>query len=404
MNIFYDENMPYVEAFFSELGQLTAFNGRTVTAEQVKDADILLVRSITKVDEALLSLNKKIKFVGTATIGVDHIDQPYLQSRNITFTNAPGCNAMGVADYVISSLLVLCNKYQRNLYNLTVGIVGLGNIGSRLKTKLDALGIRTLVCDPFKQRTDTKKPSTNQTNDTIGDISNVNYVSYEKLLAESDVVTFHVPLTKSGDHPTYHLLDSDRLLQLKRDAMIINASRGEVIDNKALLNARKKGMLGGLVLDVWENEPNILEALIPHTDIATAHIAGYSLEGKTRGTEYLYQAVCNTLNVKIKKALKEFLPSDFFNTITLNGSGTTVLSQTGLEKILDQSQLTRLVHSVYDVRRDDNLFRFYINGEGFDWLRKNYPVRREFSATNIAVEPNNKLLINQLMQLGFSQN
>jgi len=292
MKIYFDENMPFAQEFFTEFGDLVPFSGRELNAEQVADADVLLVRSITKVNQALLKDNNRLKFVGTATIGVDHIDQNYLNERNINFSSAPGCNAISVAEYVISSLVVLAERYLIDLFSLTVGIVGAGNTGTRLSEKLTALGIKHVLCDPLlaEQSHDDRE-----------------FVSLETALA-CDVISLHVPKTMTGDYATFHLLNEMRLSQLSENQILINACRGEVIDNQALLKLKQQGHGVKLVLDVWENEPNILHELIPFCEITTAHIAGYSLEGKARGTEMLYQALCQQLEISPTKHLAKLLP------------------------------------------------------------------------------------------------
>ncbi|MBB6544176.1 4-phosphoerythronate dehydrogenase [Thalassotalea piscium] len=356
MNIYYDENMPYAVDFFKDLGTLHPFAGRSLTADDIKDADVLLVRSITQVNQALLAKNTCLKFVGTATIGVDHIDQPYLASRNIAFTSSPGCNAISVAEYVISCLVVLAERYCLTLSNLTVGIVGAGNTGSRLSEKLTALGIKHLLCDPLLAE---------QTQD------NRKFYSLDEVL-KCDVISLHVPKTMTGPHATYHLLNQLKLSQLTDQQILINACRGEVIDNQALLALKQAGMQTKLVLDVWENEPNILCELIPYCEIATAHIAGYSLEGKARGTEMLYQALCKQLGVFAEKQLKNFIEEANISQLTINQPFSEVL-------------LNQMVKLVYDVRRDDGIFRQQISSYGFDHIRKTYPARREFSAVNINI-------------------
>lgn len=367
MKILFDENMPYATRFFADFGktngsdpvELVPFVGRELTPEQVADADVLLVRSITKVNAELLKLNSKLTFVGTATIGVDHIDKAYLKSRNITFSSAPGCNAVSVAEYVLSSLVVLAERYLIDLSKLTVGIVGAGNTGTQLSKKLDALSINYKLCDPPLVQ--------------AGDLRQ--FSSMDEIL-QCDVISLHVPLITTGNYPTFHLFDKNALAKLSKDQILINACRGEVVDNKALLTIKQQGHGLKLVWDVWENEPDILTELIPHTEIATAHIAGYSLEGKSAGTEQLYQALCQYIDVQPSKQLKAFLPKAEITQVTLQQS-------------FNQDLLIKLVKLVYDVRRDDGLFREKIlsnNGQlaqYFDALRKNYPTRREFSSLSV---------------------
>ena len=296
MKILFDENMPYAKEFFSDFAssdtQLIPFAGRDLSPEQVRDADVLLVRSITQVNETLLNENQKLSFVGTATIGTDHIDQTYLTKRDVAFHSAPGCNAVSVAEYVLSALVILAERYLFDLTQLSVGIVGGGNTGTRLSEKLSALGIQYKICDPLLAA------NMDDTRD---------FVSLEEVL-ECDVISLHVPKVIDGEYPTYHLLDETRLNNLKDEQILISTCRGEVIDNHALLALKKSGHGLKLVLDVWEGEPDVLTPLIDYTEIATAHIAGYSLEGKARGTEMLYQALCQHINVEPVCQLKILLP------------------------------------------------------------------------------------------------
>jgi len=360
MKIYYDENMPFAKEFFGDLGHLQPFVGRELTSKQVQEADVLLVRSITKVNQTLLDKNNSCQFVGTATIGVDHIDQDYLKERNIAFSSAPGCNAISVAEYVVSSLVILAERYLIDLFSLTVGIVGGGNTGTRLSEKLSALGIKYLLCDPLLKAAQ-KFDSTDQRS----------YSSLDEVLA-CDVISLHVPIIESGEHPTFHLLNEKRLQQLNEKQILINACRGEVIDNQALLEMKKNGHGLKLVLDVWENEPNILHELISYTEISSAHIAGYSLEGKARGSEMLYQALCKQLEIPIDKKLSDFLPSASITEVEIN-------------QPFEQILLNQLVKMVYDVRRDDGIFRQTILSHGFDHIRKTYPARREFSSIKVTM-------------------
>lgn len=360
MKIFYDENMPFAEEFFSDFGELVPFSGRTLTAEQVQDADVLLVRSITQVNEALLAKNSRISFVGSATIGTDHVDKDYLSKRGICFHSAPGCNAISVAEYVLSALVILAERYLIDLSKLTVGIVGAGNTGTRLSEKLDALNIPYKLCDPILAKKQKQ----------IGSEDTRQYVSLEEALA-CDVISLHVPKTMSGEHATYKLLNERNLSALTDKQVLISACRGEVIDNHALLALKQAGHGLKLVLDVWQGEPNVLQALIEHTEIATAHIAGYSLEGKARGSEMLYQALCQHVDRSKKHQLSDFLPEPSISLVKIKHK-------------FDQIVLNQIVKMVYDVRRDDAIFRQQLTIQGFDSIRKNYPVRREFSALSVA--------------------
>ncbi|MEY8214953.1 MAG: 4-phosphoerythronate dehydrogenase [Colwellia sp.] len=393
MKIYFDENMPFAKEFFSELcqlnnringkeqGELIPFSGRTLTAEQVADADVLLVRSITQVNEQLLHLNDKLSFVGSATIGTDHIDLNYLAKRNITFHSAPGCNAISVAEYVLSALVVLAERYLLNLSSLTVGIVGGGNTGTRLSEKLTALSIEHKICDPLLAEKQAQDKNINPADKR-------SYVSLTEVLA-CDVISLHVPKVIGGEHATDKLINAENLALLREDQILISACRGDVIDNQALLALKMTGHGVKIVLDVWQGEPDVLEALIPYTEIATAHIAGYSLEGKARGSEMLYQALCQQLEITPKYQLADFLPSASIPAIDIN-------------QAFDQILLNQLVKMVYDVRRDDAIFRQQLFVQGFDSLRKNYPVRREFSA--VTVNLSSTTYSDVPHRLGFNKN
>lgn len=354
MRIVIDENMPVVEPLFAEFGELVRVPGRTMTAEQVAEADILLVRSVTKVNADLLSEAHRLKFVGTATIGTDHIDQTLLAERGIAFSSAPGCNRISVGEYVVSALLVLAERYQLSLAGMTIGIVGAGNTGTAVEQKARALGMHVCLCDPFLE--------------AAGDPRE--FVSYETALS-CDVVSFHVPLTRTGPHPTWHLLNEALIQTVSAEQFLINASRGEVWDNLALLARQHTSEPLRLVMDVWEQEPEILQELVPHTEIATPHIAGYSLEGKIRGTWMLYEAWCKHAGLPITKRWQDLLPVPAVDSVHVHSA-------------VQATQIKQLVHLVYDVRRDDARFRAaHLSPAGFDAMRKHYEERREWSSLNI---------------------
>ncbi|NIF46498.1 4-phosphoerythronate dehydrogenase PdxB [Enterobacter sp. Ap-1006] len=371
MKILVDENMPYARELFSRLGEVTAVPGRPIPVDALTDADALMVRSVTKVNAELLD-GKGIKFVGTATAGTDHVDEAYLQSAGVAFSAAPGCNAIAVVEYVFSSLLMLAERDGFQLKDRTVGIVGVGNVGSRLQARLEAWGVRILLCDP---------PRADRGDE--GD-----FVSLETLVQEADVITFHTPLFKSGEYKTLHLADEALISRLKPGAILINACRGPVVDNNALLKCLKAGQNLSVVLDVWEPEPDLNVELLDKVDIGTAHIAGYTLEGKARGTTQVFEAFSDFIGQSQTVALDSLLPAPEFGRITLAGP-------------LDQPTLKRLVHLVYDVRRDDAPLRKVAGQPGeFDKLRKNYLERREWSS--LYVQCDDADAAGMLQKLGFS--
>jgi erythronate-4-phosphate dehydrogenase len=348
-----------------------AVPGRPVPQAELDDADGLMVRSVTKVNAELLN-GKPVKFVGTATAGTDHIDEAFLQQQGIAFSAAPGCNAIAVVEYVFSALLLLAERDGFALKDRTVGIVGVGNVGGRLQARLAALGIRTLLCDP---------PRADRGDE--GD-----FLPLSQLVAEADILTFHTPLFKQGAYKTLHLADEALLRALKPNAILINACRGPVVDNQALLKVLETRRDLSVVLDVWEPEPELSLPLLEKVDIATAHIAGYTLEGKARGTTQVFEAWTQFLGNPQQVALETLLPAPEFGQITLRGE-------------LDQPTLKRLVHLVYDVRRDDAPLRKVaaVPGE-FDRLRKNYLERREWSS--LRVQCNSESTATLLSALGFS--
>jgi len=369
MKIYIDENIPYAKQFFSAFGELHFFSGRSVSAEQLIDADVLLVRSITQVDESLLHLNNRLKFVGTATIGTDHVDQGYLSARGIPFSSAPGCNKISVAEYILSSLLVLAEKLQFQLSQKTVAIVGAGNTGSAVYQRLSALGVCCKLYDPPLQLAGDERP----------------FCDFDEVL-NADIISLHVPKVSGGDYPTVHMFDERLLSQLSSEQILLNASRGDIIDNQALLARAQAGLSPTLVLDVWENEPVIEKALLPFVEIATPHIAGYSLDGRARGTEMLYLALCQELDLRVTHKAQDFVVAPAISSVTV-------------EQEITQPILKRLLHLIFDVRRDDALFRQMIDQpDGFDIMRKTYSERRELSTLCVNAPASQTQL---LQSLGF---
>jgi len=374
LKIVADENIILASEAFSSLGNVFLLPGRKITNKEVIDADILLVRSVTKVDKNLLN-NSKVKFVGTATIGRDHIDQEYLTSQGIFFIDAAGCNADAVAEYVFTSLFEIASEKQFILSEKSIGIIGVGNIGSRVSKLASSLGMKVLKNDPPLKRL-TKRED---------------YIEMDEIL-ECDIITLHVPLNMDGVDKTFHLFDHQKLEKLKEDTILINASRGAVINNKALLDIKNKNNLS-MVLDVWENEPNINNDLLQRTNIATPHIAGYSYEGKVNGTVMLYNALCNFLNKKPE--WEPVFPEVPEKIIKINFQEET-------------NSLQELFSAIYRIKNDDKQLRNILElqenkkGKYFDKLRKDYPLRREFSNYFLELINSNPVIQSFLKTFGFN--
>jgi erythronate-4-phosphate dehydrogenase len=376
MLIVADENIPLLDEFFAGFGEIRRLPGRGIDAAAVAAVDLLLVRSVTKVDRALLE-GSAVKFVGTCTIGTDHLDLDYFQQAGIAWASAPGCNARGVVDYVLGSLLVLAEQQGVDLASRTYGVIGAGQVGSRLLKVLRGLGWRVLVCDPPRQAAEG------------GD-----FVSLQQVLDECDVISLHTPLERLGEHPTYHLFDSARLAALKPGSWLINASRGAVVDNQALRELLGQRSDLQVVLDVWEGEPQADVELAALCRIATPHIAGYSLDGKLRGTAQIYQALCQHLGVAPSIELAQLMPVPWLSDLTIDASADPAWA------------LASICRAVYDPRRDDADFRRSLQGDAatrraaFDGLRKHYPMRREIDGLEVCVKGDAPELTNLVQALG----
>lgn len=357
MRILADENIPFACEAFGELGEVVLVAGRSLTPAQVRDADVLLVRSVTQVNAALLN-GSSVRFIGSATIGTDHVDQPYLRKRGLAFAHAPGSNADSVAEYVLTALLWMAVRRGEALPLKTAGVVGCGNVGARVARRLEALGLRVLRCDPFLAHT------------AIAD----RWLPLEALLAEADLLTLHVPLTHNGPHPTHHLIDEAALAQLQTGAWLVNTARGPVVDSAALRRARHR--LGALVLDVWEREPTPDPALLRVADVATPHIAGYSYDGKIAGTRMLFDALTAHLGVPATW--------DATAALRLTDADRRPLPQHPADLPLTPA-LFHLAQACYDLPADDARMRSLLarptaqHAAAFAGLRKHYPRRRSFS-------------------------
>lgn len=380
MHIVADENIPLIDEFFADIGTITRVAGRTMSAADLSAADALLVRSVTQVNESLLA-GSKVKFVGTATIGTDHVDQHYLQQHNIGFRSAPGCNAQAVVDYILSALSVLNDSRGQAFTDLTVAIVGVGNVGLLLRQRLEEMGVAVLAVDPFKDPQD------------VGEL-----VSLDEVL-QADVISLHTPLTTDGEHATRHLINAERLQQMKPDACLINSCRGAVVDNRALQQHMLAQPEFEAILDVWENEPELDLELMNRAMLATPHIAGYSLDGKMRGTEMVYQGLCECFGLPVRRKLAQFLPEPGIKMVTFT------------DQVPMNQALRTAIRAAYEIRVDDGVMRSAMirashQGDGslratFDQLRRDYPLRRDIPRLKVAVPSKCHDLQDTLKAAGF---
>ncbi|GLS26327.1 4-phosphoerythronate dehydrogenase [Marinibactrum halimedae] len=403
MNIIVDENVPLADELLGELGDLQKRSGRSLSRSDVKKADALIVRSVTPVNESLLD-GSSVAFVGTCTIGTDHVDKSYLAAHDIAFHSAPGCNANSVVEYVFCALTALSIPWWQPQAELTFGIIGCGNVGGALYRQLQRLGITVKVYDPFLSMEQCEHLS------SFGDV------------IATDVICVHTPYTTTGPYPTHHLLNHEVLLQLKPGAVLLNAGRGGVIDNAALHRVLAQRSDLKVVLDVWEHEPQIMVELMHQVDIATPHIAGYSVDGKARGTYMIYERLCEHFGLPIRHSLppllgqlKEQTPQARNALITPDFSGNSMA----------EGHLGAVMKCVYDISEDDRRFRQAMTAvaqEGvdqhgnktlvaaFDRLRKHYPPRFEFSNFSLAELPVCRALFDKggeqfktpLLHIGFT--
>lgn len=334
-----DDKIPYIKETIAKLTDRAVYlPGNEIGSDDVHDADALIVRTRTHCDAKLLQ-GSGVQFVATATIGYDHIDTDFMAQAGIKWINCPGCNASSVAQYIESVLTLLKKEKHIDIQKLTIGIVGCGHVGDKVAEIAAQKGMNILICDPPRSDAEGQKE----------------FVSMEQITKEADIITFHVPLTKEGPYPTYHLADQSFFDSLSQKPVIINTSRGAVVDNKALLCAIKHNKIQDAVIDTWENEPEIIKELLDCVWIGTPHIAGYSADGKTNADNMVISALCKHFSLPEQSAI---LPPELPNL------------------------------EMYPENEDERILFFYnpieeskklkANPEKFEWFRNNYPLRREY--------------------------
>lgn len=378
MLIVLDAKNSLVSSAFRRFGTVRVLATPEITRDTVRDADALIIRSDTTVDASLLE-GTHVRFVGTATIGTDHVDLEYLRRSGIRFASAPGSNATSVAEYVLAALLVVAEADGMELSALTIGIVGVGNVGSRVERMARALGMRVLLNDP---------PLGRATGDN-------RFLPLEELMG-ADIVTLHVPLTREGEDATFHLFDAARIGRMKQGSLLVNTARGGVVDTSALVRALAGGHLGGAILDVWEGEPAIDTDLLRASTLATPHVAGYSLDGRLNAARMLFEALRDFSGHDVSWSLPEDVPPPEHPVIRLPTTPGTF-----------QQALSFAVRHCYDVERDDADLRAMValdaaeRARHFQRLRSGYRVRREFSSSRVIFSPGGRSYGDMFSVLGF---
>lgn len=417
MLIIADQNIPFAREAFGVCGEVRLIAGRAITPNLVREAEALLVRSVTRVNRELLE-GSRVKFVGTATIGTDHIDLDYLQQRDIAFASAAGCNANSVAEYVVAALLHVAAQRGIALEGLTLGLVGAGNVGSRVAEKARALGLIVLVNDPPLEALLDSSSHNSLGSDLQQNLARLAATKFHRLdnLMHADFITLHTPLVRRGPHATFHLFDEKRMRQMKPGSVLINTARGEVVDNLALKNILRSGLLSAAILDVWEHEPQVDPELVELTTLATPHIAGYSFDGKLNGTLLIYEALCRFLQIEPSWDYAPLLPPVVDPEIVLREDFLNYEEhpfgrpQEGNDALKTQMLLREAARHAYDIVADDARLRASTlrandskeeRGRNFDKLRHEYPIRREFYNYRIQLPQGFSRAAQQLRTLGF---
>lgn len=371
IRILADDKIPFLQGVLEPYAEIKYLPGNEINADDISQADALLIRTRTKCTNALLN-NSTVRFIGTATIGFDHIDTQFCDSKSIKWTNAPGCNSSSVQQYIAAAILKIASEFRFELKDKTIGIIGVGNVGSGIEKFVKLFGMKVLLCDPPRQREE----------------GGAAFVTLDKILKKADLITLHVPLNIVGEDTTYHLFDEKTFKKMKKGAWFLNSSRGEVVETSLLKKALRSGKLSGAVLDVWENEPDIDTELMENAFISTPHIAGYSTDGKANGTAMIVNALSAFFDLPLKNWYPENVPFPAESVIEIDCIGKNT-----------QEIIREAVNHTYNINEDDTSLRF--SPADFEKQRGNYRTRREFSAYKVKLNNGNEIGLNMLQQLGF---
>ena len=372
MKIVCDNKIPFIRGVFEPWAEVVYLPGAETTPAVVRDADAVVTRTRTRCDAALLA-GSSVRVVASATIGYDHIDTAWCEAHGILWRNAPGCNSSSVKQYIAAVLCTLARRHGLRLDALTLGVVGVGNVGSKVAEAAALLGMRVLLCDPPRARAEGAE----------------GFVDLDTLVAQSDIVTLHVPLLREGEDATWHLFDEARLAAMRPDQFLINSSRGPVVDGAALRAALQAKALRGAVLDVWEGEPDLDPELVGLLDISTPHIAGYSADGKANGTTAAVRVVSEVLGLPLGSWEATGIPAPAQSlSFEIDAAGKSL-----------QDVLTEAVLHTYDISADSAALRADL--DAFERLRGDYPVRREFTSFTVSLDGGTSEMAERLSRLGF---
>jgi len=372
MKIVIDKNIPFIEGVLEPYAEIQYLPGSKIDRKAIKDADALIIRTRTICNQELLS-GSKVKFIATATIGYDHIDTKWCEANGISWTSAEGCNSSSVMQYMASVLVFLSNKHNFKFEDRTIGVIGVGNVGRKVVKLAEILGMRIVLNDPPLARK----------------LGPCGLISLNGIIREADIITVHVPLNLKGEDKTFHLFDEFVMKSLNPGTLLINSSRGEVVDNQALKKVLKSGQIQGAVLDVWENEPEIDIELMKLLDIATPHIAGYSSDGKAQGTAMSVRSVSKFFNLGIDNWFPSFIPLPTEQIIEIDAQGKS-----------DQEVISKAIEATYKVENDNQ--RLKDAPKHFEKQRGDYPLRREFHAYTIELKNGSLELMGKLQKSGFN--
>ncbi len=372
MKIIIDDKIPYIRGAFEDVAEVIYLPGSKTTAEIAKNADAIVTRTRTICNEKLLA-GSSVKFIATATIGYDHIDTDYCDAAGIKWTNAPGCNSKSVEQYIASALMVLAETKKLKLKDLCIGIVGVGNVGSKVAKICEIFGMKVLLNDPPRERAERSDK----------------FVSLETIKNEADIISLHVPLNIKGEDATFHMGNESFFSALKKRPVLINSCRGEVIKTDAVKKALKTKQLSSFVCDCWENEPDLDLELLEMTEIATPHIAGYSKDGKAKGTLMSVLAISDFFGLGLNNWQPSGVELPTNPIIEIDGEGMN-----------EQEVFSKAILHTYDIRHDDKLLR--LSPEHFEQQRGDYPTRREFQAFTIRTQRVEEKTLEKLELLGFN--